>query len=399
MRYLYLISLGTLLCGGLLFAYRNNWIILRTPWGHSTVQQTHDAEKKKITISHYGRHGLVSEPHHMVWHAEHIPLNALRLTNGYLTTLYEEALLDKKIQLQHASTSTTQQELLLNFSHDLFPEAAPIYEKWMIVEGLLKTIRDELPTIKQVRLLVNHKPLVDHHLDFSKSWPVEGFLNTPAQTVAPSAVQRAQQVTIMLEPAGDAQYTGRIIDDAFERGITLQCAQELTTLLESKMLASGARMRITLSRFPGEVLEPLQNAAFANRLATNAYITISMYQFPHETKRDRAAEIAIYYFAYHPTTDFWQRQTHDLTCEPYHQAHLATSVRSNALAHTLCNSLRTAKPFAGTVNHCHGLPVKPLIGITAPALLIEIGLPHKDAWQTLVLQLAQHITHALSECL
>ena len=33
--------------------------------------------------------------------------------------------------------------------------------------------------------------------------------------------------TIMIDPAGDAKHTGRLIQDTLERGISLQCAEEL----------------------------------------------------------------------------------------------------------------------------------------------------------------------------
>ncbi|CAM6000384.1 unnamed protein product [Sphagnum balticum] len=386
MNYLYRIALLTFISGALVYAYRHNWIIIRMPFQHELPVHALGADKKKVTISRYTKHGLVAEPQQMLWEEGNLGRTAERLTNAYLTLLYEENCIDQKIQLHGATTNSTNQELYLNFSHALVPEDAPLYEKWMVLEGLLKTIRENIPEMKSVRFLVNHKPLMDHDLDFSRPWPIEGFMAPAPTSFAATHKQRAELCTIMLEPAGDAQYTGRIIDDAFERGITLQCAQELKKILEGIC----KQTRVILSRFPGEVLEPLQNAAFANRLKTDLYISLSMYQLP-ASKSDSPAEINIYYFLYHPVTDFWQRATTELACEPYHQAHKAASQTSKACADKLFNNLHKTKPFAGKMNHCAGLPVKPLIGITAPSLLIEIGLPHKDSWQLLVTQLAQQI--------
>ena len=67
----------------------------------------------------------------------------------------------------------------------------------------------------------------------------------------------------MLDPAGDAQNPGRTIDDNFERGITLQFAEKLKEMLQEKF----PTIRVVLSRTPGESLQPLQNANFANRLS------------------------------------------------------------------------------------------------------------------------------------
>ena len=53
--------------------------------------------------------------------------------------------------------------------------------------------------------------------------------------------------TLMLDPAGDAQYPGRIIDDSFERGITLQCVEELQRVIR-QTLSKRARRINPLSR-------------------------------------------------------------------------------------------------------------------------------------------------------
>ena len=45
----------------------------------------------------------------------------------------------------------------------------------MRIEGILKTIRENNNAIQTVRFLVHHQPLRDTQLDFSFSWPVQGF--------------------------------------------------------------------------------------------------------------------------------------------------------------------------------------------------------------------------------
>lgn len=395
MNYLYRISFITFFAGMVLFAYRNQWIIIRSPWirMQTAAVSVQEAHKKKVKIWRYQQGLPIFEQQHMLWDEKNIAINASRLVNAYLSLLYEENMLDKKIEVQAVTVNPTGTELGINFSHNIFQEEQSIHTKWMLIEGLLQTIREQIPAIKSVNLLVNHHPLPDHHLDFSHAWPIEGFL-TVAEPHLSTAVHKKETrtLTIMLEPAGDAHYTGRIIEDAFERGISLQCAQELKKVLESTCKNS----RIILSRFPGETLEPLQNAAFANRLKTDVYITLSMYPLPlSRAKNDPLTEINLYYFLYHPATDFWQRATATLSCEPYHQAHIPHSRTSQLLAHTLFKNLQNTKPLAGKLTHCGGLPVKPLIGVAAPALIIELGLAHKNAWQALVVQLAQQICDLL----
>jgi len=397
MNSLYRISLFAFLIGGLIFAYRSQWIIIRAPWTNrqAHAQQSIQAHKKAVKIWHFKQNKLIFEPQQIIWDEQNITLNTMRLVNAYLHLLYEENGIDKKIQVQAVTGNPTGNELCINFSHELFQEEQPIYTKWMLIEGLLQTVREQIPTLKTLFFLVNHRPMQDHHLDFSRPWPAEGFLTTTRahdQTV-PSLISSQQLCTIMIEPAGDAQYTGRVIDDMFERGITLQCAQELKKVLESL----NKNCRVVLSRFPGEIVEPLQNAAFANRLKTTLYVAINMYQLPHTTQQttDAVPEINVYHYLYHPTTDFWQRNSALLTCEPYHQAHVPQSLTSHAIAHTLFKNLKQIKPFAGELKRCAGLPLKSLSGIVAPAIIIELGIPHKHAWQALMVQLAQHINQLI----
>lgn len=394
MNYLYRISIVAFLVGGLAFAYHNTWIIIRMPWAHTQhgAQQNIEAHKKQIKIWHFKHNKFIFEPQNIIWDEQNISLNAGRMINAYLHLLYEENSIDKKIQVQAITCNPAGNELYVNFSHELFQEEQPIHRKWMLIEGLLQTLREQIPALKTIFFLVNHRPLQDHHLDFSRPWPSEGFLSITTHVnkqALPHLCSPQETCTIMLDPTGDAQYTGRVIDDTFERGITLQCAQELKKILES----FDNNSRVVLSRFPGEIVEPLQNAAFANRLKTTLYIAIQMYQLPHtnNTAHDQMPEINVYHFLYHPVTDFWQRNTNALTCEPYHQAHLQNSLMSHAIAHTFFNNLKQIKPFGGQLKQCAGLPLKSLTGIVAPAFIIEMGMPHKDSWQTLILQLAQQI--------
>jgi len=85
-----------------------------------------------------------------------------------------------------------------------------------------------------------------------------------------------KEIIIMLDPAGDAQYAGRRIDDSFERGLTLRCAEQLKQRLEQLF----PQIHVVLTRLPGETVQPLQNANFANRLSVDLYLSIHFY---HET--------------------------------------------------------------------------------------------------------------------
>ena len=193
-------------------------------------------------------------------------------------------------------------------------------------------------------------------------------------------IQTIVAFSLMLDPAGDAKNSGRVLNDNFERGITLQCTEHLKKVLE----AAIPDLRVILTRFPGESIEPLQNANFANRLDVDLYVSIHFYQ-ENETK----PHLYIYYVSYN---DDFLTKTHDLCLYPYDQAHRINSKKTRTLVTTLKNCLSEKKyTRLYDLKGCFGLPFKPLIGIKAPAIAIEVSLKNSKDWHTYVQPIANGI--------
>ncbi len=176
---------------------------------------------------------------------------------------------------------------------------------------------------------------------------------------------------IMLNPAGDANYAGRTIDDCFERGLTFQYVEYLKKALETQY----PEIRVIITRFPGEAVDPLQNAHFANRLSVDLYISIHFYAEQHQKNK-----VFLYHFITTPT-DYWSMPTNQLFI-PYDQAHRAHSIKTQEWATTITKELKkepynkefeTYGPF--------GIPFKPLMGIHAPAIAIEASLKNRNDWK------------------
>jgi N-acetylmuramoyl-L-alanine amidase len=183
--------------------------------------------------------------------------------------------------------------------------------------------------------------------------------------------QMPRTFSIIIDPAGDAQTTGRKLNDSFERGLTLQCAEQLQELLENKY----PYVRVVLTRFPGETVHALQNANFANRLDAQLYLSIHFYQ-----TTEKLPTLFIYHLCYDTNTLIPTKKT-DLAFIPYDQAHLESSTTTKAYARTIQEHFK--QPQYRTTFLVHGiigLPFKPLAGIKAPALALEIGLSNKDDW-------------------
>ncbi|MFA5306242.1 MAG: N-acetylmuramoyl-L-alanine amidase [Candidatus Babeliales bacterium] len=182
--------------------------------------------------------------------------------------------------------------------------------------------------------------------------------------------------TLMIDPAGHAQQTGRKLWTVFERAETFKCAEALKIAFENY----SNTVRVILTRAPGEEIIPLQNASFANRLGVDFFLRIQC------TKDDgEKPSLTIYYHEHDPLIDKAQRAAQPYAFTPIAHAHFHNIGRSISIAQSLNNALSASdyqKNFL--CNGTYGLPLKPLVGITAPALIIEIGLCADDQWQLFV---------------
>ena len=91
---------------------------------------------------------------------------------------------------------------------------------------------------------------------------------------SPPTKVRPVTFTVMIDPAGDAKDPGRVIDDTYERSLTMQFAEELKSVLEK----NNRGLRVIFTRFPGEALESLQNVSFSNRLSVDLYVRLSFFE-------------------------------------------------------------------------------------------------------------------------
>ena len=86
--------------------------------------------------------------------------------------------------MEAASLSESGQDVFLSFDQIPFLRDWSIFNKLSFVESLLKTIYKANLGIQKITFLVDHQVMEDDHLDFSKSWPVDGFLeNEPFDTI------------------------------------------------------------------------------------------------------------------------------------------------------------------------------------------------------------------------
>lgn len=157
----------------LLFAIHKELIIInfqRSTLAPSSEQTT----KKQIPLYYW---------HNESWHSETVIMlisstiqtTAQQLVSRWLQLILDEKIITKKVNLQAVLLSYDNQELFLSFDRAPWNKTSSTFEKWMAIEGILKTIKEPAIGIKKVRFLINHQPLQDYHLDFTNAWPIDGF--------------------------------------------------------------------------------------------------------------------------------------------------------------------------------------------------------------------------------
>lgn len=168
------IAFSSLLAGILFFALYNQWIIIKLPSFAPITTNGSLINKKKISLHFFHQDKWKTETQDQLW-TESVTKNLSQLINAWLAVLDDERIITKKTVLQSALLSQSG-TAYISFDHNILSKEDPLFKKWMIIEGLLKTIRTNDIPIQNVQLLIQHQQLNDPHLDFSMPWPIYGFI-------------------------------------------------------------------------------------------------------------------------------------------------------------------------------------------------------------------------------
>jgi len=157
------------------FAVYNQWILFIGPMnGNIVTSSSILMQKKQVVLHYFYGDKWKAEKQELLW-TEKEDKNIFQLINALLTLLDEERVIEKKMTLQSVLISSAGC-MYLSFDHNILGKQETIFKKWMLIEGILKTITANGIVAQQVQFLVQHKPLEDAHLDFSTPWPSYGFM-------------------------------------------------------------------------------------------------------------------------------------------------------------------------------------------------------------------------------
>ena len=172
-KYFYVLIAALFGTGLLYYAWQQEWIIFRHPSFASKITLQKNYSKKNVTL-YLWHDKWLTEHNEIIWSLDDAE-NAKHLTRALLNVLHEEQCIKKKIHVEGAFTDQTNQELFLILDRSPFSKNMSIHQKLMITESVLKTLRKNDIRMPKIRFLANNQPLSDAHLDFSQSWPLEGF--------------------------------------------------------------------------------------------------------------------------------------------------------------------------------------------------------------------------------
>jgi N-acetylmuramoyl-L-alanine amidase len=183
---------------------------------------------------------------------------------------------------------------------------------------------------------------------------------------------------ILLEAAGDNLHAGRTLGELFESSFCWELAQQIKQNLEQKK----SNIQCLLNRVPGQSLSPLANQNYANKLSVDLYVSINAFY-----SRDKEKSITLYQFSYHDT---FILKENSLSFYPYDKLYLINESVTKEWTRMIKKQLATNSDL--TVKGPYCLPFKPLIGIKAPAVAVEVGVTDT----TNIQELAMIISTALA---
>ena len=133
-------------------------------------------KKKSVNLYYWVHERWNKEAINLIW-SDNIAQDVSSLIKSWLILIEEEKLIDKKITLISCLVGQNNNEVYLTFDRNLIDNEQSTISKLMLIESLLKTIRENIGQVNKVRLLKHHQAICDNHLDLYHSWPIEGFLN------------------------------------------------------------------------------------------------------------------------------------------------------------------------------------------------------------------------------
>jgi hypothetical protein len=175
-----------LILGAVFLLFNREIILIQLPWASKNCHQMSKVAnfvyvQKKVRHFFWRDGRWCSEESMSIWCQNNTAKNIKKIVNSWIFCLQEESLIDHAVWVQSVALSGDNEDVYISFNRSFINSELSIFKKWVLIEGLLKTIREAIAgeevvqRIKRILFLVNHDHLQDNHLDFSQAWPKDGF--------------------------------------------------------------------------------------------------------------------------------------------------------------------------------------------------------------------------------
>lgn len=177
--YNYLLMFFTFLIGSLFFLIYKDILVIKFLHGNNSnnisISSFNNFSSKKDLKFYFWKDEIINfETKNFVWFSDKSE-NLKHFISDWLTLLQEENILSNPIYLNHVAINKDEDVAFISFEQSFLEPSWSIFEKWNCIESLFKSIREADFKIKEIYFLVNNKIMEDYHLDFSNSWPIDGF--------------------------------------------------------------------------------------------------------------------------------------------------------------------------------------------------------------------------------
>lgn len=168
------IAIASFCTGLLFFCFYQDWIIFTKPFKRSD-QITPIVQKKEVTLYFLKNNNSWHQETTTILWKESTAQKAHELLNHWFLVGDDEELIPHKVTVLQCALSHNKTTLFVTLDRSPFDLNNSLQQKMMLLEGLLKTIRENKLTFSSLFLLVNNKPLQDQQLNFENPLPITGF--------------------------------------------------------------------------------------------------------------------------------------------------------------------------------------------------------------------------------
>jgi len=176
LKYL-LIFLSFFISGILFFAYQESWIIINIPktsiWKNLQKPQVSETDSN---LWAFKNNEWITETKQII-KTNDTAKTIQNLLNSWFLFLLEEHIITQTITVTSCVLSPTKKIAFISLNYNPFTPEATTYECLMLLEGCLKTIRENKIELQDIQILLNHKPWTDHRLNMEIPWPITGYVS------------------------------------------------------------------------------------------------------------------------------------------------------------------------------------------------------------------------------